>query len=180
MSSAVFYGVGWDAAEFVRHPQPPAIHVSSTWIHTGIQWVALPDPVYRVWVSARHQPVPYATIRSVIARVFPEDANRAWATWWRSRVWLAWPWTLDPYGASEADQLTLVSHGPAPCAVVDEGVWQAHPSLAQLLGILSHSRNAPEQIAGLCRDSQAHWLVGRRGLPGMRGYNGSPDPSTVA
>ena len=168
MPSAVFYGVGWDATELASHPLP-VINLASRCIYTGRQWVALPDPVYRVWLVARHQPVPYTAIRSAIANVFPEDAKIAWAAWWRSRVWLAWPWTLDPYDASEADQLTLVTHGPAPRAVVDEDVWYSHPSLAQLLGVLSHSASAPERVAVLCRDSQAHWLVGRRGLPGMPG-----------
>lgn len=170
VNPAVFYGVGWDASELTSQPQPLVTSLPSKWIHTGVTWVALPDPVYRVWRSARHQPVPYATIRAAIAGVFSDNAEAAWATWWRSRVWMAWPWGHDPYGASEADQLTLVTSGLSPDIAIEDVVWQAHPSLAQLLDRVSPRVDATEKIAMLCRDGQAHWLVGRRGLPEVRNH----------
>lgn len=124
--------LGWAPDELDGTPAPIPGDIPSRWIHTGTQWVALPEPVYAVWFEARKHPVAVTRMTQAIARVFA-DVGLARKTWWQQHVWAAWPLIMEPYGgAQEMDQITLVTHGTPPGPNISDTVWHSHPSLLAL------------------------------------------------
>jgi hypothetical protein len=179
--SLLFYAIGWAPDALPRHPALPADFLSDPvwqrlqpfyWIHTGSQFVPLPDALLPLWHDARHQPQPWPVISQALSHLLDDEPMQQvlWQTLQDLHVFLPWPWFLaqDDNGLIEPACWHLIGTAAAPNPWphdVPDALWRETPSLAQLATAL-HRHPYPWNtlaltLPDLLHSYALHWVIRR-------------------